>query len=1241
MRLDRHALVARLQVHDTLLDWWFGNASISVPVDTAFAHAQPSIYASFIDIMGEPDPVGDITGHGYVTLTAPAGRLVVTDNGRLRGIAEGEETITGTMHGTTHTLKAQVVDYGKAREELDVVRAKNVTSPETAHNMVFIGEGFRDTDDDKKRFSEIVTKTADSLFTKSRHQPFGLLEKSFNVWKAYAPSAQHGVTCGFRLNETGVKPGPARGTAIPHEKRVASKTNYTVQELVRVVGLPSNDEERGRDALVALWNTQSLAGFDAARVDEKLVTAWKTQKTSSILEASDTFFGFRLGSRPGNRNSRRGAPVLPPSTDDGADPLLAPFIERLYEFFTFEDARVVLLDPRRNAVEVLADPWSDANPGTPIMRYLSNLRARQAPHVHVGPVWVPDPAQSTFKPSVGLVAVILNEGLDGGSSICASSMTGTAVSALGKTDFTLNTAEAQRPMRRTLPPSFETKIGNVIDTVAHEFGHSFNLGDEYEENGLDPDANSQRDGGLDNVTRLGTIYHHGNVEADDTIDFIDDEIDPAKVKWLALLRMRVSSVLTADSVGGGGSGRVVLDDRAEADPRVGGAQDDEPDRHASGPELPRVQPATAPLRRAHGYPDWSLARPHRPREGHDRSHRDRPAGGRLCGLREGRPPVQPADGGGQRTARIVERKVLDHLTATHKVLNTKTNNTRKNKEADHPVEIAGYSPPCKSHKVIGVYEGALEFAGRTYRPAGLCKMRKQSDKGVGDGSYCHVCKWLIVNRVDANLLALLDISLYPKGGRAGMPDRGTFATVLAETGQALLPLQRALESPEAFFALMVKLGWDAPAVPAPLQQVGAGLTSLFETLERILGEGLQVEGTISLEDDPTAGAAVSVSPDDIVRGVDALRQVIGGIRAIASAPDAAFPPHLIADGFKEKLPRQLVDHLLVSYLQTYHGGLAFALRALGVIKTTYVEPAGQRLPHIELHASTCADLPKVLESPSVVLHNAFGWGGPDFDAAAFLSQVDDLLQTIDIDTRDRAAVAQRRPTRSRARRSPTRRRGGCCAASSSSGPAATDTMSADLRLIPLPARGPDQPGLCLMPAFNGLLDVKMQLFDDIAVTIRTDLKAEGGIAPADAAGTAARDRRRVRRRERAGVGLGLDRRARRAHRPRQRADDPARLANEQPAAVPEDRRRRRRADQRRRHRGPVRRVRAEGPRVPPRHVGERRLHLDDRARQRHRLQHRPRGRRLEPAGDLLPRHVATSRSRCPCTSSSGRSRSRG
>lgn len=208
VRLDSHSMVARLQVHDTLLGWWFGNASITVPLDPAFAHAQPSIYASFNAHASGTDLVGDITGHNYVTLTAPAARLMVAGNGRLRGTAEGEETVTGVLGGVTHTLKATVVDYGRLRDELDIVRAKNVTTPADSHNMIFVGEGFRDTADDKKLFDKIATKVADDLFTKSRHQPFGLLEKSFNVWKAYAPSAQHGVTCGFRLNEIGAAPAP-------------------------------------------------------------------------------------------------------------------------------------------------------------------------------------------------------------------------------------------------------------------------------------------------------------------------------------------------------------------------------------------------------------------------------------------------------------------------------------------------------------------------------------------------------------------------------------------------------------------------------------------------------------------------------------------------------------------------------------------------------------------------------------------------------------------------------------------------------------------------------------------------------------------------------------------------------------------------------------------------------------------------------------------------------------------------
>jgi hypothetical protein len=63
-----------------------------------------------------------------------------------------------------------------------------------------------------------------------------------------------------------------------------------------------------------------------------------------------------------------------------------------------------------------------------------------------------------------------------------------------------------------------------------------------------------------------------------------------------------------------------------------------------------------------------------------------------------------------------------------------------------------------------VYEGAWEQTAQYYRPTGLCKMRrrKETDEGKGNGSFCHVCRWLIVNRVDPNFHAFLDAMYFPE-----------------------------------------------------------------------------------------------------------------------------------------------------------------------------------------------------------------------------------------------------------------------------------------------------------------------------------------------------------------------------------------------------------------------------------------------------------------------------------------------
>ena len=110
IRFNRHYIIARLQVHDRILGWWFGNSSITTALDTRFAHAQPSIYASFSDDPSGTDLVGDITGHGYVTLTADINNPViftVNADGRLQGVSEGPSNLTGNFLGVTHTLPSQ------------------------------------------------------------------------------------------------------------------------------------------------------------------------------------------------------------------------------------------------------------------------------------------------------------------------------------------------------------------------------------------------------------------------------------------------------------------------------------------------------------------------------------------------------------------------------------------------------------------------------------------------------------------------------------------------------------------------------------------------------------------------------------------------------------------------------------------------------------------------------------------------------------------------------------------------------------------------------------------------------------------------------------------------------------------------------------------------------------------------------------------------------------------------------
>src|SRR5690349_6263514 len=149
-----------------------------------------------------------------------------------------------------------------------------------------------------------------------------------------------------------------------------------------------------------------------------------------------------------------------------------------------------------------------------------------------------------------------------------------------------------------------------------------------------------------------------------------------------------------------------------------------------------------------------------------------------------------------------------------------------------------------------------------------------------------------------------------------MSELGTFDRILAEVGQALLPLRDALGSTDAFTGLLLELGWTASDIPQPLRDLGTSVDTLYDALRRLLGDGGLNTGTA--RGDGGAAADPGSVADEAARVLAAARDVVNAIRAIADAPDAAFPPALVADGFKTLFPRQLVDFLVLTYLARYH-----------------------------------------------------------------------------------------------------------------------------------------------------------------------------------------------------------------------------------------------------------------------------------------------------------------------------------
>jgi hypothetical protein len=687
------------------------------------------------------------------------------DKGRLSGVAETPGTTSVSVSVAYKALGDQVpVRVGPPLTQPRPVVECIYGDPQADRwDILLVIEGF--TADQRSLVGYLVRLLVDRLFQSRLQEPFPLLKDSFNVWVAFEPSAENGVTPGSFLSKAGGAIGDQpllQGWPLPLDiprkgKRPTEPDtpgNYDVLTLVSKVGLPDRFRPipATRDDAKAAWAPiEASTDFTAAKVEDRILDFWLSMREYHLMQARDTRCGLLQGVRYGDRSSRAVEPGAPPDA-----------VMRWY--LPSAPARGLGLDRRR-----LPRNWDRFEFH---LRYIRSLTVNPAKHGAV--------TLTTDK-----VVYLANQDYDGGQNVGFAILQSVRN---GRRHLGLQVAGRRadhEPIELVPIPTFADLAGTSIEQTAgvlgHELGHWIALGDEYEgfdwvgkHDVLRAEDTDQRET-IDR--RLNLTHHH--IIRDPA--FGPDAIDVRRVKWRAWHRIRACSVLTADAVSPSDNHlRVTVDPgelRKWRDAKDRGAavfvrtrniNDDDPDADPLHVAL-REGPLTIEAVHADGRIDL--------------------VGSSLVIVGKGDVLYEPeVENGAPLT--VFHPAVLEFLGVRPALpFAKKADITKGNRDPGFPPDALFQAHPAFTPAdlaaVVGVYEGAGTYNSKVYRSSGICRMRTTRhadvklrpivfDPAAGPFDppalgqpqthtrfvpFCYVCQYALTNEVDPSKL---DGLVYPR-----------------------------------------------------------------------------------------------------------------------------------------------------------------------------------------------------------------------------------------------------------------------------------------------------------------------------------------------------------------------------------------------------------------------------------------------------------------------------------------------
>ncbi|HRI34860.1 MAG TPA: M64 family metallopeptidase, partial [Saprospiraceae bacterium] len=725
--------------------WWFGNNKITLqkiilPSDNLFrGQVLPSIYGVFDTPPGQyfTGIVGDITGHGYVTLTSSDNSVFqIEDDGinpilkdRLTGIEQTISPAFAQLNGVINNVIQNPLLAGIQSIEVHVRNDYNQNNPilerikyngsiNELHNILILSEGFTD---DSDNFDWAIRHIKQRMFEKPRHSPFLQLEGNFNLWAAFTPSTEWGVSIGFNI---------------------------------------------GRITF------NNISGITA----------------DTLLQDHDSFFGFYRGNRLGEYNSTKTSmPYSNYSILHDGPYSISPDPRKFPPLVTTDR-------PIYKFINKLADPLLNVS-GTPdpsVENPIGNIW-----DMGQNGVAIFDQTGNRNIKNFGLVGIMVYDHMSYGVNIVFNKF---FLFCEPGANFKTMKFDSNHFKIDNLPPAdggiqlirkrikdinFNVDFKATVDTFVHELSHSLQLGDEYER--IIGGGNSSNSDGYDNLVHKSKFEIPGSgILGND--GKLTTELDPivleSEIPW-NLNRIELSSKIVSVPNQTGDKLTFLIDcDKRNSGKWIKSKQDNKKVflrkisiELAQGTQLPISNFAG-------GYiPELPSGL-----NGFKITHFNKNTGEvtleinngisyslqQLAEFKNGLLFVPLLNNIGsplmlvsEAAITIMKQKSLP-LFHNH-VINAGEvhNNCRRGKGAAQVSPYLTTTHPIPS-RIIGLYEGGDDISCNLYHPTGQCKMRNQvtgdddlslqglSNEPMGKGEFCFVCKYLIVNRIDPNKHDLLE-----------------------------------------------------------------------------------------------------------------------------------------------------------------------------------------------------------------------------------------------------------------------------------------------------------------------------------------------------------------------------------------------------------------------------------------------------------------------------------------------------